>query len=151
MKYKLDFKKYRKSDVEKYKNISNKILQSERADLIDMSPDFYRTQVSWSDLYVWLSHIIHKYTQKTKIHEQTKIYRFMSASSSERTKSVVWVSDAVVHPSGHPRHVSVPVQCRDSYHKSNLRLNRNIERILQKYKKDKNTQILNRHQKCHRV
>ena len=46
MKYKLDFKKYRKSDVEKYKNISNKILQSERADLIDMSPDFYRTQVS---------------------------------------------------------------------------------------------------------
>ena len=40
MKYKLDFKKYRKSDVEKYKNISNKILQSERADLIDMSPDF---------------------------------------------------------------------------------------------------------------
>ena len=45
MKYKLDSKKYRKSDVEKYKNISNKILQSERADLIDMSPDFYRTQV----------------------------------------------------------------------------------------------------------
>ena len=41
MKYKLDSKKYRKSDVEKYKNISNKILQSERADLIDMSPDFY--------------------------------------------------------------------------------------------------------------
>ena len=40
MKYKLDSKKYRKSDVEKYKNISNKILQSERADLIDMSPDF---------------------------------------------------------------------------------------------------------------
>ena len=28
MKYKLDFKKYRKSDVEKYKNILNKILQS---------------------------------------------------------------------------------------------------------------------------
>ena len=55
MKYKLDFKKYRKSDVEKYKNISNKILQSERADLIDMSPDFYRTQVSWSDLCVWKS------------------------------------------------------------------------------------------------
>ena len=55
MKYKLDSKKYRKSDVEKYKNISNKILQSERADLIDMSPDFdfYRTQVSWSDLCVW--------------------------------------------------------------------------------------------------
>ena len=41
MKYKLDSKKYRKSDVEKYKNISNKILQSERADLIDMSPDFF--------------------------------------------------------------------------------------------------------------
>ena len=42
-----DFKKYRKFDVEKYKNISNKILQSERADLLDMSPDFYyRTQVS---------------------------------------------------------------------------------------------------------
>ena len=40
MKYKLDSKKYRKSDFEKYKNISNKILQSERADLIDMSPDF---------------------------------------------------------------------------------------------------------------
>ena len=40
MKYKLDFKKYRKSDVEKYKNILNKILQSERADVIDMSPDF---------------------------------------------------------------------------------------------------------------
>ena len=40
MKYKLDSKKYRKSDVEKYKNISNKILQSERADLIDMSPCF---------------------------------------------------------------------------------------------------------------
>ena len=40
MKYKLDFEKYRKSDVEKYKNISKKILQSERADLIDMSPDF---------------------------------------------------------------------------------------------------------------
>ena len=39
MKYKLDSKKYRKSDVEKYKNISNKILQSERADLIEMSPD----------------------------------------------------------------------------------------------------------------
>ena len=37
MKYKLDFKKYRKSDVEKYKNILNKILQSERADVIDMS------------------------------------------------------------------------------------------------------------------
>jgi len=36
MKYKLDFEKYRKSDVEKYKN---KILQSERADLIEMSPD----------------------------------------------------------------------------------------------------------------
>ena len=35
MKYKLDFKKYCKSDVEKYKNISNKILQSERAYLID--------------------------------------------------------------------------------------------------------------------
>ena len=32
MKYKLDSKKYRKSDVEKYKNISNKILQSERAE-----------------------------------------------------------------------------------------------------------------------
>ena len=40
MKYKLDFKKYCKSDVEKYKNILNKILQSERADLIDMSHDF---------------------------------------------------------------------------------------------------------------
>ena len=40
MKYKLDSKKYSQSDVEKYKNISNKILQSERADLIDMSPDF---------------------------------------------------------------------------------------------------------------
>ena len=40
MKYKLDYKKYRKSDVEKYKNILNKILQSERADVIDMSPDF---------------------------------------------------------------------------------------------------------------
>ena len=40
MKYKLDSYKYRKSDVEKYKNISNKILQSEIADLIDMSPDF---------------------------------------------------------------------------------------------------------------
>ena len=40
MKYKLDFKKYRKSDDEKYKNILNKILQSERADVIDMSPDF---------------------------------------------------------------------------------------------------------------
>ena len=40
MKYKLDSKKYRKSDVEKYKNTSNKILQSERADLIEMSPDF---------------------------------------------------------------------------------------------------------------
>ena len=39
MKYKLDLKKYCKSDVEKYKNISNKILQSERADLIEMSPD----------------------------------------------------------------------------------------------------------------
>ena len=39
MKYKLGFKKYRKSDVEKYTNISNKILQSERADLIEMSPD----------------------------------------------------------------------------------------------------------------
>ena len=37
MKYKLDSKIYCKSDVEKYKNISNKILQSERA---DMSPDF---------------------------------------------------------------------------------------------------------------
>ena len=37
MKYKLDFKKYRKSDVEKYKNILNKILQLERADVIDMS------------------------------------------------------------------------------------------------------------------
>ena len=37
MKYKLDSKKF---DVEKYKNISNKILQLERADLIDMSPDF---------------------------------------------------------------------------------------------------------------
>ena len=40
MKYKLDSKKYRKSDVEKYKNILNKILQSERADVIDMSPHF---------------------------------------------------------------------------------------------------------------
>jgi hypothetical protein len=40
MKYKLDSKKYCKSDVEKYNNISNKILQSERADLIDMCPDF---------------------------------------------------------------------------------------------------------------
>jgi len=51
MEYKLDSEKYRKSDVEKYKdisnkivekykNISNKILQSERADLIDISPDF---------------------------------------------------------------------------------------------------------------
>ena len=53
MKYKLDSKKYRKSDVEKYKNTSNKfadvekykntsneILHSERADLIEMSPDF---------------------------------------------------------------------------------------------------------------
>ena len=40
MKYKLDSKKYRKSDVEKYNNISKKILQSERADLIDMCPDF---------------------------------------------------------------------------------------------------------------
>ena len=37
MKYKLDSKKYRKSDVEKYKNIVNKILQLERADVIDMS------------------------------------------------------------------------------------------------------------------
>ena len=36
----VDSKKYRKYDVKKYKNISNKILQSERADLIDMSPDF---------------------------------------------------------------------------------------------------------------
>ena len=32
MKYKLDSKKYRKSDVDKYKNISNKILQSESPD-----------------------------------------------------------------------------------------------------------------------
>ena len=32
MKYKLDSKKYRKSDVEKYKNISKKILQSESPD-----------------------------------------------------------------------------------------------------------------------
>ena len=31
MKYKLDYKKYRKSYFEKYKNISNKISQSERA------------------------------------------------------------------------------------------------------------------------
>ena len=34
MKYISDFKKYRKSDIKKYKNISNEILQSERADLI---------------------------------------------------------------------------------------------------------------------
>ena len=40
MKYKLDSKKYRKSDFEKYKNISNKILKSEKSDLIDMCPDF---------------------------------------------------------------------------------------------------------------
>ena len=38
MKYKSDSKKYCKSDVQKYKNISNK--QSERADLVDMCPDF---------------------------------------------------------------------------------------------------------------
>ena len=38
MKYKSDSKKYCKSEVQKYKNISNK--QSERADLVDMSPDF---------------------------------------------------------------------------------------------------------------
>ena len=50
MKYKLDFKKYRKSDVEKYKNILNKILQSERADLI-IGP----RSLDRSDLWVELS------------------------------------------------------------------------------------------------
>ena len=52
MKYKLDSKKYRKSDVEKYKNISNKILQSERADLVAMSPDFdfFMKTVSYTHL-----------------------------------------------------------------------------------------------------
>ena len=38
MKYKSDSKKYCKSEVQKYKNISNK--QSERADLVEMCPDF---------------------------------------------------------------------------------------------------------------
>ena len=40
MKYKSDSKKYCKSEVQKYKNISNKTKQSERADLVDMCPDF---------------------------------------------------------------------------------------------------------------
>ena len=40
MKYKSDFNKYRKSKVQKYKNISNKILWSEKADLVDKCPDF---------------------------------------------------------------------------------------------------------------
>ena len=50
MKYKSYFKKYRKSDVEKYKNTSNKILQSERADII-IGP----RSLDRSDLCVWLS------------------------------------------------------------------------------------------------
>ena len=40
MKYKPDLKKYRNSEVEKYKTISNKIERSRRADLVDMCPDF---------------------------------------------------------------------------------------------------------------
>ena len=55
---KSDFKKVEKSDlkkVEKYKSFSIEIWQSERADLVDMCPD-YRTQVSLgSDLWVQFS------------------------------------------------------------------------------------------------
>ena len=35
-----DFKKYCKSEVDKYMNISIKIWRAERADLVDMCPDF---------------------------------------------------------------------------------------------------------------
>ena len=39
-KYKTDFKKYCKSDVEKCKSVSIEIKRSDRADLVDMCPDF---------------------------------------------------------------------------------------------------------------
>ena len=39
-KYKSDFKKYCTSEVDKYKSISFEIKRSERADLVDMCPDF---------------------------------------------------------------------------------------------------------------
>ena len=39
-KYKTDFKKYCKSDVEKCKSVSIEIKRSDRADLVDMCLDF---------------------------------------------------------------------------------------------------------------
>jgi len=39
-KYKSDLKKYRTSELEKCNNISVQIWQSDRADLVNMCPDF---------------------------------------------------------------------------------------------------------------
>ena len=48
IKYKTDFKKYWKYEVDKYKSISVEIKRSERADFVDLCPDFGFFQRGWT-------------------------------------------------------------------------------------------------------
>ena len=50
MKYKTDFKKYWKSEVDKYKSISVEIKRPERADLVKRLDVFMQDSIWWSQL-----------------------------------------------------------------------------------------------------
>ena len=95
MKYKLDSKKYRKSDVEKYNNISKKILQSERADLIDMSPE-----VGCVHAHPWLQVVQvddHHYYHRLRFCAERLVFspRRTCPQSSPTSPSLVWTSTSI--------------------------------------------------------
>ena len=99
-KYKLDFKKYRKSDVEKYKNISNKILQSDRADLIESWLWFLLKEVGRVHAHPWLQVVQvddHHYYHRLRFSAERLVFspRRTCPQTSPTSPSLVWTSTSI--------------------------------------------------------